>query len=230
MNTANVLSQISSSPLVRSKSQRISTSTLLRIKAIPLVDVIELYIPLRRIGRRFVTRCPFHEERHASFSVDPAKQLFYCFGCNVGGDALLFVQRIEQCDFRQAINILATRFDIDVAPGVVDHSQLALRAELREVDERIEAILSREQILAANWLVRLRQIDRACDLESMPMWIYDEFRRADAVYTLLTLGEEARALDFLCASPQMRNEMIDEIFERGYVMDDRRYRWEISLQ
>jgi DNA primase len=67
---------------------------------------------LRRSGARWLGRCPFHEERSPSFSVNPAKGWYHCFGCGAGGDAITFARETEQLDFVGAIEWLADRFNV----------------------------------------------------------------------------------------------------------------------
>jgi DNA primase len=74
------------------------------------VAVVEERTPLRKAGARLVGRCPFHEERTASFSVDPGKGLYHCFGCGKGGDMIQFVRETQGLDFVGAIEWLADRF------------------------------------------------------------------------------------------------------------------------
>ncbi|MBE3590132.1 MAG: DNA primase [Firmicutes bacterium] len=76
---------------------------------VDIVDVIGEYVSLRRSGRDFVGLCPFHEERTPSFHVSRDKQVFYCFGCHVGGDVITFVQKREEISFREALEQLAAR-------------------------------------------------------------------------------------------------------------------------
>jgi DNA primase len=64
-----------------------------------LVRLISDYVPLKPAGTRLKGLCPFHQEKTPSFSVDPNAQLFYCFGCNTGGDAFKFVMLYEKLDF-----------------------------------------------------------------------------------------------------------------------------------
>ena len=65
------------------------------------------YMRLRRAGRQFVGLCPFHSERHPSCYVHPEKKIFYCFGCNAGGDVFDFVMLAASCDFPQALRIVS---------------------------------------------------------------------------------------------------------------------------
>src|SRR5205823_14003951 len=68
--------------------------------------------PLRKAGARLTGRCPFHEERTPSFSVNPVEKLFYCFGCGKGGDMIRFVEETQGLDFTAAVEWLAERFRI----------------------------------------------------------------------------------------------------------------------
>jgi len=74
-----------------------------------IVDVIGASIPLKRNGANFVCLCPFHREKSPSFNVNPARQIFHCFGCQAGGDVFKFVQLYENISFPEAIERLAER-------------------------------------------------------------------------------------------------------------------------
>ena len=74
-----------------------------------IVEIVNAHTPLRRVGSRWVGRCPFHEERTPSFSVNADRSLYHCFGCGVGGDLIGFVREIEGLDFVQAVEWLAER-------------------------------------------------------------------------------------------------------------------------
>lgn len=74
--------------------------------------LISSYVTLRRAGSNMVGLCPFHSERSPSFTVFPADNSFYCFGCGVGGNAITFLRRIENLDFPDAIEALAKRAGI----------------------------------------------------------------------------------------------------------------------
>jgi len=77
-----------------------------------IVQVVSDYVPLKRAGRRLKGLCPFHQEKTPSFSVDPESQLFYCFGCQTGGDIFKFVQIYDKLDFGEAVETLASRFGV----------------------------------------------------------------------------------------------------------------------
>src|SRR5256885_7729536 len=77
-----------------------------------IVDVIGSYLPLKRAGANFVTLCPFHKEKTASFNVHSQKQIFHCFGCHKGGDVFSFVREYENITFPEAVRRLAERAHI----------------------------------------------------------------------------------------------------------------------
>lgn len=74
-----------------------------------IVEVISGYLKLEKAGINYKARCPFHQEKTASFFVSPARNSFYCFGCNKGGDVFSFVEEIEGLDFVGALKVLAER-------------------------------------------------------------------------------------------------------------------------
>ena len=80
--------------------------------AVDMVDLVSGKTTLRRSGSRFVGRCPFHDERTASFSVDPVKKVYHCFGCQKGGDHIGFVIETEGLDFVTAVEWLADRYGV----------------------------------------------------------------------------------------------------------------------
>jgi DNA primase len=84
------------------------------IAASDIVDVVSQRTALRKRGSRHTGRCPFHDERTPSFSVNAADKLYYCFGCNRGGDVVRFVRDTENLDFVGAIEWLADRFRVQV--------------------------------------------------------------------------------------------------------------------
>ncbi|HUR46745.1 MAG TPA: DNA primase [Candidatus Saccharimonadales bacterium] len=91
----------------------VSDSTKEQIRAASdIVDVIGSYLPLKRAGANFSTLCPFHKEKSPSFSVNPHRQIFYCFGCHKGGDVFTFVKEYENISFPEALQRLADRASI----------------------------------------------------------------------------------------------------------------------
>ena len=74
-----------------------------------IVDVVSSYVSLTSRSKDHFGICPFHGEKTASFSVNQAKQIFYCFGCHTGGSVLTFIMKIENLDFVEALKLLADR-------------------------------------------------------------------------------------------------------------------------
>ena len=79
-----------------------------------IVDVISSYFPLKRAGSAYKARCPFHQEKTASFNVNPARQIFKCFGCGAGGGVFKFVELYENVNFPEAVKRLAAKAGIRV--------------------------------------------------------------------------------------------------------------------
>ncbi len=77
-----------------------------------IVDVIQPYTALKRAGGGHMGRCPFHDEKSASFSVQQGRGFYHCFGCGVGGDAIKFVQEIEGLSFAESVEKLARQFGV----------------------------------------------------------------------------------------------------------------------
>ncbi|MBI5448390.1 MAG: DNA primase [Gammaproteobacteria bacterium] len=72
-----------------------------------IVSLIDAYVPLRKKGANHMACCPFHQEKTPSFSVSSQKQIYYCFGCGLGGDAIRFLMEYEHLNFMEALEILA---------------------------------------------------------------------------------------------------------------------------
>jgi len=81
---------------------------------IPIEDLIGQYVKLEKAGKSFKARCPFHNEKSASFFVSPERGGYYCFGCNAKGDIFTFVEQFEGLDFRGALKILAERAGVQL--------------------------------------------------------------------------------------------------------------------
>ena len=87
------------------------------IKArLDIVEVIAGYVALQRSGRELKGLCPFHAEKSPSFTVSQERQVWYCFGCQQGGDLFKFIELIERTDFRQALELLADRAGVELEP------------------------------------------------------------------------------------------------------------------
>jgi DNA primase len=90
-----------------------SDSTLDEVRnAVNIVSLVSEYVALKKRGRNFVARCPFHTEKTPSFNVNEEKQIFMCFGCGLGGDVFKFVMQIEHLSFPEAVRFIAERYGI----------------------------------------------------------------------------------------------------------------------
>lgn len=103
---------------------------------VELADVVSDHTRLQRAGQRLKGLCPFHQEKTPSFTVDPQRGLYHCFGCQAGGDVFTFVQEIEGTTFVEAVEQLARRVGMelhyeDLSPG--ERRALGERSRLLEV-------------------------------------------------------------------------------------------------
>ena len=80
----------------------------------PIEDVVGQYVNLRRSGANLFGLCPFHGEKTASFSVNPSKGIYYCFGCHKGGGVINFEMEIEGLSYGDAVRALAKRVGMEV--------------------------------------------------------------------------------------------------------------------
>ena len=124
-----------------------------------IVEVINARVSLKKTGKNYSACCPFHNEKTPSFSVNPQKQFYYCFGCGAGGNAVGFVMEHDHLDFRQAIESLAQQAGMEIPQESTQsdpqfkkradiYSQLATvekayRAELKSTSTAIDYLKSR---------------------------------------------------------------------------------------
>ncbi|HEX9136712.1 MAG TPA: DNA primase, partial [Nitrospirota bacterium] len=80
--------------------------------SVDIVDLVSGYVSLKKTGKNHTGLCPFHAEKTASFSVNPDKQIFHCFGCGAGGDVFKFIELQEGLNFPEAVRALAGRTGI----------------------------------------------------------------------------------------------------------------------
>ncbi|MGI5947308.1 MAG: DNA primase [Lachnospiraceae bacterium] len=103
-----------------------------------IVDVISGYVKLQKKGSSYFGLCPFHNEKSPSFSVSPAKQMYYCFGCGAGGNVLTFLMEYEGYSFPEAMNALADRAGITLPKMEYSkeaRAQADLKASLMEINK-----------------------------------------------------------------------------------------------
>ncbi len=81
---------------------------------VPILDIVSQYVALKKAGHYWKGQCPFHSEKTASFTVSPHRDIFYCFGCHAGGDAIAFISQTENCSQIEAAKLLADKFNLEV--------------------------------------------------------------------------------------------------------------------
>ena len=101
---------------------------------IDIAELIRQYVPsLKRAGKTYKACCPFHKEKTPSFTCNSEKGLFYCFGCQEGGDIFAFLMKIENLSFNEALEKLATMAGVEYKPQRPPTAEEQRRAETRKV-------------------------------------------------------------------------------------------------
>ncbi len=81
-------------------------------EAIDIVDLVQQFVPLKRAGRNYVGRCPWHDDSKPSLQVNPERQTYKCWVCDIGGDVFSFIMKVENVGFKEALEILADKAGI----------------------------------------------------------------------------------------------------------------------
>ena len=108
--------------------------------ATDLVALVSERVALRRVGTQWVGLCPFHGEKTGSFSVNGELGVYYCFGCQVRGDAISFLRETEHLDFATAVEVLAARAGIPLRYDNEDHSGGARKASAELIEAMEKAV------------------------------------------------------------------------------------------
>jgi DNA primase len=168
------------------------------VAAADMVDVVSGRTQLRRAsGSRYTGRCPFHEEKTPSFSVNPVDKLYYCFGCGKGGDVISFVRETESLDFVGAVEWLAERFRV---PIEVEEASPRVEAERRR-RERLYGVLEQ----TAAYFERL-------------LWDGDAGASVRAYLAERSIAEESAKVFRLGLAPG--KGLAEKARERGFTLDE----------
>lgn len=114
-----------------------------------IVDVVSGYVRMQKKGANYFGLCPFHNEKSPSFSVSPAKQMYYCFGCGAGGNVLTFVMEYENYTFPEALKFLADRAGVKLP-------EMELSQEARQKESRRAQLLEVNREAAKYFYFQLR--------------------------------------------------------------------------
>jgi DNA primase len=138
-------------------------------QATNIVDLVGGYLELRRQGAAYLARCPFHDDQKPSLNVNPVKQYWRCFVCDIGGDVFDFVMRKERVTFPEALRILADRVNIPLVPmgpkakpGSIEDKQTLFQAMAWAEKQFIECLRSSDGVEARRYLA-----DRGIDENSV---------------------------------------------------------------
>jgi DNA primase len=166
--------------------------------AADMVEIVGARTQLRRSGAQWSGRCPFHEEKTPSFSVDPVGKLYHCFGCGKGGDLITFVRETEGLDFVQAVEWLADRYRI-----TLEYEETSPQDEARRA--------RRERLLAL--------LEQAASFYERYLWEADAGEPVRAYLTERGLGEEVARAFRLGLSPG-GPVLAQKARAKGYAQDE----------
>lgn len=154
-----------------------------------LEEIVSAYVPMKQKGRRFWGCCPFHNEKTPSFSVDTETQLYYCFGCHVGGTVYQFIMEMEHMDFPEAVSYLAEKAHIPIPEDKGDYTAKSSTTN-QEREQIYEA-----NVLAARYFHSLLWTDEGAEVLS---YLYKRGLN-DADIRRFGLGASPRGWDELIA-------------------------------
>ena len=165
-----------------------------------IVQVVSAYLPLKKEGQRYWGLCPFHNEKTASFSVNPELNLYYCFGCKAGGNVIQFLMEMEKLSFYEAAKLLAERSHIPLPQMVEDPDYERRRSQKERLYEANKA--------AARYYHELLWTDAG---KKVREYFY---RRGldDGIIRRFGLG----------ASLESWSDLTDELLKNGFTLDELR--------
>ena len=181
-----------------------------------IVDIISGYVNLKKKGGNYFGLCPFHNEKSASFSVSPGKQMYYCFGCGAGGNVFTFIMNYENYTFAEAIKLLADRAGIAL-PEIEDSK------EAREKENRRKTLLQINKEAATYFYYQLRAPQGRVGLDYLK-----DRQLSDETMNRFGLGYSNKTSNDLCQYLRHKgypDELIREsgvaVFNEKYGMSDK---------
>lgn len=137
-----------------------------------IVEVVGGRVPLKRQGKEYSARCPFHDERSASFTVSPTKQFYHCFGCGAHGTAISFLMNYDRLEFLDAVDELAKRAGMEI-PRETQQRTPQQQDDSRELYSALEAATSSSSVsskaatvpatiwMGAAWMRKTARVSRS---------------------------------------------------------------------
>jgi DNA primase len=178
---------------------RIKDESVERVKAaMEILPLVEDVVRLRKAGSTYKGLCPFHSEKTPSFTVSPGRGTFKCFGCGEGGDAITFVQKTENVDFVDAIELLARRFGVELEYEEASPEQ----EQKRRRDDRLRALL-----------------ERAAEFYSRMLWESELGATAREYLASRALGEEV-CREFRLGYAPGASRLASRALQEGYTRDE----------
>ena len=168
-------------------------------QALDIVEIVGARTELRRVGARFTGLCPFHDERTPSFSVNPELNLYHCFGCQESGDAIGFVQKTEALDFKEALELLADRYGVELKKESEDPQE----EERRKHRDRLLGLL-----------------ERTTEFYSRYFWESNEAAASREYMTSRGLGEEVLRVFRIGYSPSAWDKVLIAARRDGYTEEE----------
>jgi DNA primase len=167
-----------------------------------MLEIVSRYVTLKRAGKNYIGSCPFHQDKTPSFTVNPEKKLFHCFGCNEGGDLFQFVMKIERIDFSEALARLAAQTGVPIRRERASPLQ-----KLKELNERVCLYFQTNLVSPAGQRAREHLKHRGFSKEiiekfrlgyALPRWDDLAKRFSSEAEMLETLGLTLRSKDGSC--------------------------------
>lgn len=191
---------------------RISEQSIEKVRqAADIVEVVSSYVELKQRGRNFFGLCPFHNEKTPSFSVNPDKQIYKCFGCGSGGSPINFIMEMESLEFPDAVKKLADSFNIVLEITGGDSKKYTdLKSQLYEIHKIASTYYEQSLFKDANKNALSYLTDRGLSVD-----IIKKFKLGFSPDSFDDLLQELRKKSFSAESMKLSGLFIQT--EKGYM-------------
>lgn len=181
-----------------------------------IVDIVSGYVSLKKKGGNYFGLCPFHNEKSASFSVSPGKQMYYCFGCGAGGNVFTFLMNYENYSFGEAVKMLADKAGVQL-PELEDSK------ENRARENRRQKLLDINKESANYFYYQLRSPQGSVGMEYFKrrMLTDETMKRFALGYSNKTSDDLCRYLKHKGFSDELIRESGVAVFNEKYGMSDK---------